>query len=175
LIRVVVGKLSLALVVFLLASQAGAQQEYTAFAQRVSDSIVPYLAVGELAIFSDGRNGRNAAVQGLKALVVTDAATTILKATVREKRPHGQSRTSFPSRHASAAFAMATVISEYDSSWQIPAYGTAALIGWSRIETDSHYWWDVAAGAALGYFVARAFTKNNSSFRSNTVSCGVSW
>jgi membrane-associated phospholipid phosphatase len=145
------------------------------FARGVSNSIAPFLAVGELSLFSDGHRGRNAAMQGLKAFAATDLATTVLKATVRERRPDGQSYTSFPSRHTSTAFAMATVIGEYDNSWSAPAYGVAALIGWSRVETRQHYWWDVAAGAALGYFVARAFTESNSAFSGNSIGCRLSW
>jgi membrane-associated phospholipid phosphatase len=165
----------IAFALLFLAGQVPADQDKGAFPRGVSDSVIPFLAVGELAIFSDGHRGRNAAVQGLKAFAATDAVTTLLKVTVRERRPNGQSFTSFPSRHAAGAFAMATVISNYNSEWQVPAYGAAALIGWSRVENREHYWWDVAAGAALGYFVTRAFTKDNSAFSGQTLGCRVSW
>ncbi len=163
--------------VFLLCCQAAfcADPYSGGFAQDVSDSLFPFLAVGEASLLLDGHKGRNAATQGLKALVVTDLATAVIKATVRERRPNRESYNSFPSRHAAAAFCMAAVISGYDSDWRIPAYGAASLIGWSRVETRNHYWHDVIGGAALGYFVARAFTKDNSAFSSRTVGCSFSW
>lgn len=149
-----------------------AQGDAQPLARHASDSVIPFLAAAEASLFLGGHDGRDAALQGLKALAVTDAATTVVKYAVREKRPHGKTYTSFPSRHASAAFCMATVASEYDNSWSVPAYGAAVLIGWSRTETRSHYWWDVVAGAALGHFVAKGFTKG-SSFSGETMSCRI--
>lgn len=165
----------LVILVLALAVPSMAEEDSQTFASEVSNSIGPFLAVSELSLYSDGHRGRNAAVQGLKAFAVTDLATTILKATVRERRPDGHSLSSFPSRHASTAFAMATVVAEYDNSWSAPAYGAAALIGWSRVETRQHYWHDVAAGAVLGFFIAKAFTEGNSAFSGNSIGCRISW
>lgn len=163
------------LILLVIAGQAAASQSSRTFAQGVSQSVIAFLAVSELSMYADGHRGRNAAVQGLKAFAVTDAASTLLKAAVHERRPDGQSNDSFPSLHTSAAFSMATVVSRYDSEWGIPAYGAAALVGWSRVENRDHYWHDVIAGAALGYFVARAFTRDNSAFSTQTMGCSISW
>jgi membrane-associated phospholipid phosphatase len=65
---------------------------------------------------------------------------------------------SFPSAHATQAFSLATVISEYaDSPWaSVAAYGLASLVGLARIEQRAHYVSDVAAGAVIGTLSAKA-------------------
>jgi membrane-associated phospholipid phosphatase len=128
------------------------------FARAASDSITPFIVLGMASISLDGRNGRHEEVQAAKALAATGLATELLKVTVREKRPNSDSRTGFPSGHASAAFAMATILSDYKPRLTIPAYAVAVTIGWSRVELRAHRWHDVAAGAALGYFIAKHYT-----------------
>jgi membrane-associated phospholipid phosphatase len=65
---------------------------------------------------------------------------------------------SFPSGHAVAAFAVATVVAHrYRQHKWVPyaVYGLAAVIGFSRVSTSAHFPSDVFFGAALGYTVAR--------------------
>lgn len=65
---------------------------------------------------------------------------------------------SFPSEHTVAAFSVATVIARRyrDHKW-VPyvAYGTAGLIGFSRMTLARHFPADVFVGAVLGYSVSR--------------------
>lgn len=70
---------------------------------------------------------------------------------------------SFPSGHTTQAFAVATVISEhYDSLWiKTVSYGTAAMVGWSRMEDDTHWVSDVLAGALIGTLVAKSIVRFN--------------
>src|SRR5713226_2682813 len=66
--------------------------------------------------------------------------------------------TSFPSGHAAAAFAVATVFSHrYRQHRWVPwvAYGAASLISFSRVTTQSHFPSDVFLGAALGYTMTK--------------------
>jgi hypothetical protein len=127
------------------------------FAQAASDAIGPFLILGELALLGDGRDGEDEAIVGAKAALATAVITQALKTATRERRPNSDARDSFPSGHTSSAFAMATVLAEYEPAYRWPAYGVAATIGWSRVKTENHHWHDVVAGAALGYFVARYF------------------
>lgn len=65
---------------------------------------------------------------------------------------------SFPSGHAIDAFAIATIMSRrYSRHHWVPwvAYGTAGLVGFSRITLQSHFPSDVFVGAALGYSISR--------------------
>ncbi len=65
--------------------------------------------------------------------------------------------TSFPSGHAAAAFAVATVFSHrYRQHRWVPwvAYGTAAVISFSRVTNQAHFPSDVFLGAALGFTIS---------------------
>jgi membrane-associated phospholipid phosphatase len=66
---------------------------------------------------------------------------------------------SFPSGHAIAAFAVATVVSRrYGRAHRwvpILAYGGAAVIAFSRLTLSAHYPADVFVGAGLGYSISR--------------------
>jgi len=70
----------------------------------------------------------------------------------------GQEPTSFPSGHATGAFAVATVFAaEYRDRRWVPwvAYGTAGLIALSRVGLERHFPSDVLAGALLGHSMGR--------------------
>lgn len=64
---------------------------------------------------------------------------------------------SFPSGHATVAFSLAASISEEARRpWVTAAtYGTAALVGWSRVYEDRHWTSDVVAGALVGIVTSR--------------------
>ncbi|MOA60857.1 PAP2 superfamily protein [compost metagenome] len=40
----------------------------------------------------------------------------------------------------------------------MPAYVAAGAVGWSRVESDNHYWRDVIAGAAIATGFSYLFT-----------------
>jgi membrane-associated phospholipid phosphatase len=65
---------------------------------------------------------------------------------------------SFPSSHASAAFAVATVFAHrYDHHRWVPwvAYGVASVISFSRVTNQAHFPSDVFLGAALGFTISK--------------------
>ena len=80
--------------------------------------------------------------------------TRTFKATIDEPRPDGSDNRSFPSGHATIAFAGATVLhKEFGrvSPWiSVAGYSVATFTAVDRVLADRHHWYDVAAGAAIG-------------------------
>jgi undecaprenyl-diphosphatase len=66
---------------------------------------------------------------------------------------------SFPSGHASASFACATVIAYASPRLAVPAFVLAAAIAWSRVYVGVHFPLDVLGGAALGVLVSIALLR----------------
>jgi membrane-associated phospholipid phosphatase len=94
----------------------------------------------------------------IEAQLVSAAVTQATKFVVGRTRPDGEAR-SFPSGHASAAFATAATLQRhYGRKIGIPAYAVAVYTSASRLQANSHYPSDVIAGAALGIAVAHTAT-----------------
>jgi membrane-associated phospholipid phosphatase len=75
----------------------------------------------------------------------------------------GRSNSSFPSGHATVAFAAATVFAmEYRTTVWVPivSYSAASLISVSRITENKHWTTDVFVGATLGYLIGRQIVNN---------------
>ena len=75
----------------------------------------------------------------------------------------GGKHKSFPSGHTTTVFALATTFAQIykEKKWvAISAYSIATFTGISRIHDNKHWATDVLAGAALGYFSAKAILKN---------------
>ena len=91
----------------------------------------------------------------------------ILKRAIGRERPQvsngrtvfrpGSSNDSFPSGHATEAFAVASVIAMRSNGWVVPtiAYTAATLVAFDRVNDRVHFSSDVAAGAILGTAVGR--------------------
>lgn len=115
-----------------------------------------YLAAGvALPLVRDGAASKNHTLRAADALGTSVLLAEGLKAVVKEKRPDANSRDSFPSGHATAAFAVATVESQWHPKEAPLWFLGATLISASRVSLNRHYTQDVVAGAALGYVTAR--------------------
>ncbi len=81
-----------------------------------------------------------------------------LKYSVDRERPNGGDQ-SFPSGHTASAFMGASFL-HYRYGWEygVPAYAAAALVAYSRVDADKHYWEDVVAAAVLANVTAYIFT-----------------
>ena len=106
---------------------------------------------------------KEAGWQSLIAHGLAALSANILKHTIGRPRPKfmhagnlefspasGSGWDSFPSGHASASFAVATVLAIKFPRTKWPILAVAAMIAASRIVRGSHYLTDVAGGAALG-------------------------
>lgn len=108
-----------------------------------------------LPLLADGAEGKNHALRTLDALGTSALFSEGLKYVTRDRRPDGSNRASFPSGHATAAFAVATMQSRFHPDQAPFWYLGASLISYSRVRLHRHYAHDVLAGAVLGYSVAR--------------------
>jgi undecaprenyl-diphosphatase len=92
-----------------------------------------------------------AVAYGLGSLV-----STVLKDVVERERPDGgalvdvPASASFPSGHATTAFAAAVALSLLVPRWRWWALPLAATVAYSRVYLGVHYWSDIIAGALIG-------------------------
>jgi membrane-associated phospholipid phosphatase len=86
----------------------------------------------------------------LRALIVSQAFTQGIKFAVQRDRPTGEC-CAFPSGHASAAFATASVLERhlgYRGAW--PTFVVATYVATSRLHDNRHFLSDVLFGSSLG-------------------------
>ena len=102
-----------------------------------------------------GHNWPRFAVNTVASVGVAYVGKTALKAMIKEERPDHSDNKSFPSGHAAMAFAAARSIDKEfrkDNIWiPIAGYAAATAIGIQRVARDRHHWYDVVAGAAVGF------------------------
>jgi membrane-associated phospholipid phosphatase len=107
-------------------------------------------------ILTDSHEGKRHTVRVLDAVATATVASELLKLATHERRPGGShDYNSFPSGHTTAAFALASNLTEYYPRQAPFWYLGAAAIGWSRVELRRHRTRDVLAGAALGFWVGK--------------------
>lgn len=97
-----------------------------------------------------------------QAALINLSYVFVMKEAVRRTRPDGSDRFSFPSGHASNAFATATVL-ERHYGWKVgvPGYAVATFIASSRLAATKHFLSDVTFGAAFGFGVGRTVVRRN--------------
>ena len=102
-----------------------------------------------------GHNWPRFAVNTVASVGVAYIGKTALKAMIKEERPDHSDNKSFPSGHAAMAFAAARSIDKEfrkESIWiPIAGYAAATAVSIERVASDRHHWYDVVAGAAVGY------------------------
>ncbi|MBW4576787.1 MAG: phosphatase PAP2 family protein [Aphanothece sp. CMT-3BRIN-NPC111] len=115
-----------------------------------------YLTTGvALPLLLDGEDGKNHSLRALDSLGTSILLCEGLKEVTQVKRPDSDARDSFPSCHATAAFAVASLQSHYHPKSAIYWYTGASVIALSRINLNRHRLPDVLAGAALGYLTTQ--------------------
>jgi undecaprenyl-diphosphatase len=121
------------------------------------------LTAGAVVVCVLVRSVRPAAAAAI-AILVTAGLTWALKELVGRPRPTGTDppipmpdNPSFPSGHASSAFAAGAALAVFAPRWLGAVFlAVAALVGVSRIELGVHYATDVIAGSILGALVGLA-------------------
>jgi len=92
------------------------------------------------------------------SVIVAFGVKTVLKKAIKEERPDHSDNESFPSGHATIAFAAARSLDKEfrkDCIWlPIAGYAAATAIGVERVVNERHHWYDVVAGAGIGFGAA---------------------
>jgi membrane-associated phospholipid phosphatase len=148
-----------------------------------------YVIGGSLyAIGRLGNFGRVAdlGLHGTEAVFVADGVTGVLKGLLGRSRPYvtldsnprdfkfgtgftDPGRTSFPSGHATSAFAAAAAVTAETGRWWPRStrivgplmYGGATMVGLSRMYHNKHWLSDVIVGAAIGTFSGQKVAQFN--------------
>lgn len=118
-------------------------------------------------ILRDDSKAREVAVLGGEALIDSLVVVEVVKLAAGRNRPnapHEPSQffdggASFPSGHAIATWALASVVAhEYGRGSKIVpiiAYGLATLVSGARFAAQQHYASDILVGAGMGWFIGR--------------------
>ena len=148
----------------------GASDRIADYAEPFGNGMFILPSLGGLYLYSrlyrDERAGR-AALLGLRSVIISGLITNAMKFAGHRHRPDSgdghdvwdgpglsASDLSFPSGHATSAFALASVIaSEYEDKAYVPplSYGIAALTALSRVNDNKHWASDVFMGSVIGY------------------------
>ncbi len=122
-------------------------------------SVIIWMAIVALLVFFEEKVDRKFVVYLVVALGLSFLITTGLKAVVQRPRPTYLANNkvttcdkdfSFPSGHATIAFASAVILAAFDKKRKYIYYAIAVLISISRIYLHCHYLLDVITGAAIG-------------------------
>ncbi len=153
-----------------------AQERATEGTNHVANVLTPFGTYGAFAasgaLIVAGvslRDGRVTSMgrEGIEACFIAGLMTTIAKPVFgRERTGVSDKRTafkpfsgnnSFPSGHATVAFALASVVSARSDGWVVPtvAYALASLVAYSRVNDAAHFPSDVVAGGLIGATTGR--------------------
>lgn len=117
--------------------------------RRAGDALRLAMPVGVVS-YELWRGDREGLWQFGSSWAMTLGATEALKRGTRIERPDRSDELSFPSGHASHAFAAATYMHRrhgFDAAW--PWYVAATYVGWTRVRAERHRWADIAGSAVL--------------------------
>jgi hypothetical protein len=122
---------------------------------------VALIGVGLLTKNNEVRDTGRDALES--SIIAAGVITPLLKRTIGRARPNqdemtthdfdpGSAQESFPSGHATNAFALASAIAGHSKGWVIPtvAYTVASSVAFSRMNDNVHWASDVFAGAVIG-------------------------
>jgi membrane-associated phospholipid phosphatase len=118
----------------------------------------------------DSTRLRHIGMDLIEATILSESLTQLIKVAVRRERPVQDDGTrasgyAFPSGHAAATFAAATVLQQHLGwKWAVPTYAIGSYVAMSRLVDDRHWASDVVAGAAEGIIVGRSVTWHGRNF-----------
>lgn len=150
---------------------------FFAFFSQKGSSVLIWIAIAiALIVFEEIKDRRFIIFFALSFLAAVVLSNFVLKNIFQRPRPHVsatcQKDFSFPSGHATTAFAAAATLSTFDKKRRYFYYLVAALIGLSRIYLQCHYFFDVLFGGLFGYGIGRLILSSNFFLRASSRSKG---
>jgi membrane-associated phospholipid phosphatase len=157
-------------------------QQLSAFCTVNRNATTLGMVLAPVSLYAAGLARRDSKMQATallagEAVVDSEILATVLKDATKRVRPAALSpgqnfsdtwfeskgsilrgNGSMPSGHTIVAFSIATIVARrYGNHKWVPyvSYGTAVLVGFSRITLSAHFISDVFVGGALGYSVSR--------------------
>ena len=139
-------------------------------------------------LIADNPGWRRTALLGFESYIISSLFTTGIKTIAGRSRPLAEEghlrfrpfstasrRTSFPSGHTSAAWAVAAAVADGSDSpvVDVICYSTAAMVSLARIHKDKHWASDVFIGAVLGYASAKMICRRNQAGDGTETSAGL--
>ncbi|MGD9519205.1 MAG: phosphatase PAP2 family protein [Armatimonadota bacterium] len=123
----------------------------------ISDSMYPVCYGTPIVLhLSESIRDRASARQAVNAQLLATGLTEALKSLTDEPRPRRpECDRGFPSGHASAVWALATVLAHNYPEHEEVAYSYAVAMTWARRATRWHTWAQSLAGSLLGWACAR--------------------
>lgn len=154
----------------------------------VGHGVLTIPVVGGLYLYGqvagDGK-ATETALLSVESFILTGVFVQVLKRTCGRHRPYtgdpyntwdgpslSSSKDSFPSGHASSAFAVATVIAEEYDNYIVPplAYTVATITALNRVSHNAHWSSDIFIGSAIGYFTGKAIVASHAGGKQSRVS-----
>ena len=144
--------------------------------KRVANLTIGGLYLGGIVFHS--QKAKETALLCIESVALAEEITTGIKYSVGRTRPFGNKGTfhfdplklplpssslSFPSGHATTAFALTSVIAEqyHYIPLTIVLYGFATLVALGRVNNNVHFLSDVFGGGVIGFSVGRSLVKFN--------------
>ena len=134
----------------------------------VTGPAIAIVGIYGYGLFFDDSKIRNLGLQLVESCTYAGIVTSVIKSAAGRSRPYAgkgnmnwhpaqfnTDQTSFPSGHATLAFAASSVMANYLDNfyWKAGWYTIAAMVGTARIYHDKHWLSDVVLGSAIGYFI----------------------
>lgn len=140
------------------------------FGHRALGSVVGLLLLAHGYAYGNQRTKR-AGFAVLAALIIAGVAAELLKHAIRLQIPRLRTSGGFPSGHASAGFALGSVLAAAFPALGPVFYMLAVLTAVSRLYFRVHFTWDVVGSAAIGLLTGVLVARKLIA-RSSSVGCG---
>jgi membrane-associated phospholipid phosphatase len=159
-------------------SRTSTTDQVSEWTDRYSKRVIN-LSIGALylsGLVRDDRKLKHTAFLCLESVALAEGITTGLKHVIGRSRPYGEKGAfdfnpmrfppppyslSFPSGHATSAFAFSSVVAEQYRHWLVRLifYSFAVVVSLGRVNNNAHFLSDVFFGAAVGAAVGRCLVQ----------------